>query len=141
MPLLGNIYAISIFEEGPNAVSERRLMRAALIKELGEPKLEDMKDTSLELFFMSDDQSIPRTRVHSVLGEERIAQHCAALSAEERAAIDEVLAAMEVLLRDIAGKAKATAAILSKLPPERVIVVNEALMGIIMEFAQKSPSH
>lgn len=138
IPLLGNVYAISICEVGPGADFESRLIRTALVKALGEPTMEDMKDTSTQMFFMSDDQTIPRTRVHSVLGDRRIAQLCAPLNTEGRAAIDEALAAMEVLLRDIDAKVKAIMAILGKLPPESIVVANGVLMAIVREFGLKN---
>ena len=44
VPVLGNVYVISITKEGPNADTECGLMRNALVRELGEPNMESMGD-------------------------------------------------------------------------------------------------
>ena len=141
VPLMGNAYSISIYDEGPEAPSERRVMRAALIRALGEPIVETENPDGCLLFFKSDDQRMPRTYVHKVLGDERLAQHCTALSRGERAIIDEALAAMEAHLRDIPRKRQAIMAIMAKLPRDRIPVVSNVLMAIVRDFAQSSPQN
>ena len=112
-------------------------MRSALIRELGEPRVEDVRETGVQFFFMSDDQSIPRTEVHRRLGDKRLAELCADLSVEERVVIDEALAAMEVLLRNLPAKMTALREIMSKLPAERVGPVSVVLERITREFMMK----
>lgn len=139
IPVMGNVYSITVWEEKPGAFSERQAMRNALVKELGEPMSEEELSDGCRLFFRSENQRLPRTHVHKVLGEERLAKLCTAPRRGERVVVDEALVTMEMFLRDVDGKTRAVTTVLShKLPPERIPVVLGVIQIVVREFRAKT---
>jgi len=139
IPVMGNVYAITIWEEAPTT-AELQEMRNGLVKELDEPTAEEEIPDGCRLFFRSENQRLPRTYIQKVLGDECLARLCAGLSQEERATVDEALVAMETFLRDIDRKIQAVMAILSKLPPDRIAIVNRTILNIVLAFRKKEGS-
>jgi hypothetical protein len=139
MPVMGNVYSIIVWEEEKGAFAERQAMRNALVKELGEPITEDELDDGCRLSFRSENQRLPRSHAHKVLGDVCLAKHCAALTKKERAAVDESLVAMELFLRDAEGKTRAvTAILLHRITSERIPLVIGVIQNITRDFARKN---
>lgn len=134
VPTMGVYYIISIF--GPQ--KDRQHILQQIIKELGQPEVDDRTSDDLWFFFWtSDSQEIPRTKINEVLGDERISEIMDEfeLSEEERRIVNVSLAMFDYTTgMEWECRKGYILAALAEAQPRRIGAITQATLVITTEF-------
>jgi len=140
LPTMGVKYVILI----SGARKGREHILRQLIEELGQPEVDDRTGDRLWFFFWpSDSQEIPRTKVHEVLGDERINEIMdeLKLSDEERRIVNASLAMLAFTTGMEWQRRKSyILAALAEAQPERISAITQATLMITTEFGVRRGS-
>lgn len=134
LPTMGVKYVISTF----GAQKGREHILGQLIEELGQPEVDNRTGSRHWFFFWpSDSQEIPKTKVHEVLGDERLNEIMDdfGLSDEERKIVNVSLAMFAFTTgMEWQRRKNYIFAALAEAQPERIGAITQATLVITTEF-------
>ena len=136
VPAVGVKYTISI----SGAHKGREQIVRQLVEELGTPEIDNCTEKSWIFFWPSNSQEIPKTRVHALLGDERMVELMDEfqLSGEERRLVNVSLTMLAYTMgMEWERRQNYIFAVLAEAQPERVSTIPQAVLKITTEFAKK----